>query len=217
MIDKRAILKKILESEAFANSQVYQDLLTYLFEASINQETPKEYTIANEVFHKGVNFDPSHDTIVRVYMYNLRKKLGQYYSNEGIHDEIRVDLPKGHYEIAFSHHKHPKSNFILNNIAWIIPLLLLFLINIFLVYQHYFQPSLSTDINFYKSDPIWGNFLFNGVPKQLVLGDHFFYVKDDTELELRTIMRRDDINSETDFTSWLTQGCHTWFEGDGLQ
>jgi hypothetical protein len=203
MIDKRAILKKILASEAFTNSQVYQDLLTYLFEASINHETPKEYTIANEVFHKGANFDPSHDTIVRVYMYNLRKKLGQYYSNEGMHDEIRADLPKGHYEIAFIQHKHPRSNFLVSHLAWIIPLFLLFVINIFLIYQHYFQPSHSKEIHFFKTDPIWGHFLFNGVPKQLVLGDHFFYVKDDTELDLRTIMRKDDINSETDFSNYL--------------
>jgi len=204
MINKKDILKKILQSESFTNSQVYQDLLSYLFEASINDITPKEYTIANEVFHKGANFDPSHDTIVRVYMYNLRKKLEQYYSHEGLHDEIRVDLPKGHYEIRFTHRKKPKFN-IIKRLYWILPLVLLLLSNIFFIYKYLYRPALPEEVTYYRNDPIWSGFLFNNVPKQIVLGDHFFYVKDDDVLPLRTIMRRDDINSETEFNAFKSE------------
>ena len=204
MLNKKDILKKILQSESFANSQAYQDLLAYLFEASINNITPKEYTIANEVFHKGANFDPSHDTIVRVYMYNLRKKLEQYYSHEGIHDEIRVDLPKGHYEIRFTHRKKPKFDF-MKRLYWIIPMILLLLCNIYFVYKYIFQAPLLEDVEFYRHDPIWKGFLFNHVPKQIVMGDHFFYVKDDTVLSLRTIMRKDNINSESEFNLYKAE------------
>ncbi|MBN2102863.1 winged helix-turn-helix domain-containing protein [bacterium] len=204
MLNKKDILKKILQSDSFANSQVYQDLLSYLFEASINNITPKEYTIANEVFHKGVNFDPSHDTIVRVYMYNLRKKLEQYYSHEGVHDEIRVDLPKGHYEIRFMHRKRPKFDFI-KRLYWIIPMIILLFSNAYFVYKYLLKAPLLDDVGFYRNDPIWSGFLFNNVPKQIVLGDHFFYVKDDDILPLRTIMRRDDINSEAEFNLFKIQ------------
>ena len=131
--EKKTILKKIVQSDAFSHSQVYIDLLSYLVEASIKNTTPKEYTIATDVFKKDSNFDPSHDTIVRVYIYNLRKKLDQYYSHEGLNDSVRINLPKGHYEITFSPHQKPKRFNLLKNKYWIVFLSILIFSEFFIL------------------------------------------------------------------------------------
>ncbi|MBN1783237.1 hypothetical protein JW948_19030 [bacterium] len=202
MLNKREILQKILKSEAFLNSQVYQELLTYLFEASIQNITPKEYTIANEVFHKGSTFDPSHDTIVRVYVYNLRKKLEHYYSHEGISDEFRVELPKGHYELTFTRQEKSKNKFLFSHWIWITPLLILLVSNIYFIIRLTRQNPVPRDNKFYRQNEIWGSFFTSPNSKQLVLGDHFFFVKDDADLDRRILLRKDDINSLTEFNDF---------------
>ena len=191
--EKRAILKKIIQSDGFNHSQVYVDLLSYLVDASIKNTTPKEYTLATDVFKKDSNFDPSHDTIVRVYIYNLRKKLEYYYSHEGLNDSIRINLPKGHYEITFSRHEKPKriKTKKLGLILLVVLLsanLPLLIYNLVFLRQHYQLPQ-------YRSSAVWSNILTSNRHKQLVLGDHFFFVKDDDDLDNRTILRKDDINS----------------------
>ena len=204
-IDKKAILDKILQSHAFANSQVYKDLLRYLVEASINNVTPKEYTIATEVFQKGPGFDPSQDTIVRVYMYNLRRKLAQYYSDEGMDEQVRIDVPKGHYSIEFSLYQKPKKSASLNRHIWIIPLIVLFLSNIFFIYKYSVTKSLPGRSGVHHDDLVWSSFFSNNAPKQIVLGDHFFFLKDSGSREKRTIMRRDDINSVNDLDAYKAE------------
>jgi len=202
--EKKAILEKILRSETFAHSHSHQDLLRYLVNASIDNITPKEYTIATEVLHRGPDFDSRHDTIVRVYAYNLRKKLDHYYSHEGKDDRVRIDIPKGHYEIVYLLRDEPEKKERQVKYLQLALIVLLCLSNIYLIY-HYFSFSNSgdgavqTDL---RDDPIWGSFLSNGVAKQIVLGDHFFFIKDSNIREKRTILRKDDINTLSDFTEY---------------
>lgn len=193
--EKKTVLEKIIQSEAFHHSQVYQDLLTYLVEASIHETTPKEYTIATDVFNKDTDFDPSHDTIVRVYIYNLRKKLDQYYSREGQNDPIRIELPKGHYEINFTRNLKSKQSGRTGKHLGLGLLLALSAVNVLLLIGNLRFRNNGQESGMYRNDPIWKDFLSDDGPKQLILGDHFFFVKDDNDLVNRTILRKDDINS----------------------
>jgi len=109
MIDnqqKRIILQKILNSSEFSESRISRLLLAYLIESSIKGITPKETSIAKEVFGKDKNFNPIEDTLVRVHIHNLRKKLEKYYEHEGRKDKIRIIIPKGHYEVLFIPQRH---------------------------------------------------------------------------------------------------------------
>ena len=98
---KYSILQKIVESKPFVNSKKYITLLTYLLDSSIDGNVPKEYTIAIDVFERTKSFNQSEDTIVRYYMHRLRQKIDKYYKEEGREDEIRMVIPKGHYEVKF--------------------------------------------------------------------------------------------------------------------
>ena len=202
---KEALLNRILQSNAFVNSHVYQNLLTYLVRASIKNITPKEYTIATEVFHKGSDFDPSQDTIVRVYIYNLRKKLDHYYSHEGLNEDIRIELPKGHYELNFVLSKKPKIKTNLNRFFWIIALIILLITNLVYIYKYHFKDSTYTQVSYYKNDLIWANFLLSSIPKQIVLGDHFFFIKNSRSREKRIILRRDNINTPLEFNEYKAE------------
>ena len=92
-------LNKILENDFFQERKVYTKLLNYLVQASLQGITPKEVTIAHEVFNKSADFNPAEDTTVRVHIHKLRKKLDEYYQGEGQADDIRILIPKGHYRV----------------------------------------------------------------------------------------------------------------------
>jgi hypothetical protein len=92
-------LQRILHSSTLRNSATLQQLLQFLVTRSMegNPDTLKEYTIGVEAFGRKSDFDPKTDTIVRVQTHRLRQKLKEYYEQEGIHDPILVEIPKGHY------------------------------------------------------------------------------------------------------------------------
>jgi TolB-like protein/Tfp pilus assembly protein PilF len=61
----------------------------------------KEYVVGVHVFDKAESFDPAVDPTVRVEASKLRAKLARYYENEGRHDSLVIDVPKGHYAATF--------------------------------------------------------------------------------------------------------------------
>ena len=61
----------------------------------------KEYSIATEALGRRPDFDPNSDTIVRVTVHSLRKRLLEVYQNEGADRPMRLMLPPGHYDPRF--------------------------------------------------------------------------------------------------------------------
>ncbi len=95
-------LEKILSSDAFTNSQRMQSFLRYIVTETLEERSDqlKEFTIAQDVFEKGDDYDPKNSSQVRVEANRLRKRLEKYYS-EHPQDEIVVSLPKGGYRVQF--------------------------------------------------------------------------------------------------------------------
>jgi len=98
-----AEIDRIFGSPYFCDSPILQKLLTYLVEQSLdgNAGNIKEYSIGTEVFQRGPGFDPRMDSIVRVQVSVLRKKLAAYYEGPGSRDELRIEVPRGHYATQF--------------------------------------------------------------------------------------------------------------------
>jgi hypothetical protein len=63
----------------------------------------KEYTIAVEALGRRSDFDSQTDTIVRVTVHSLRKRLIEVYQNEGADHPVRLVMPPGHYAPSFVH------------------------------------------------------------------------------------------------------------------
>lgn len=92
--------QRILASGVLGRSRFYVALLEYLVACGEREHTPKEIEIAAEVFNRGDEFDPSQDSMVRVYAHNLRQKLQQYYAEQGRDQASQITIPKGEYRIA---------------------------------------------------------------------------------------------------------------------
>jgi hypothetical protein len=91
--------KRIIASGALGRSRSYARLLDFLIESALAGRVPKELEIAMEVFDKGADFDPSQDSMVRVYAHNLRQKLEYYYATDGRGEDPQLALARGEYRM----------------------------------------------------------------------------------------------------------------------
>ena len=104
--EKQAVLRQVerlLESAQFRNSRRYPDLLRYVVQQTLEGrgDTLKERVLGIEVFGREPGFDTSGDSIVRVAAAEVRKRIAQYYQEDGHQGELRVDLPSGSYVARF--------------------------------------------------------------------------------------------------------------------
>jgi TolB-like protein len=99
----QAQLAKILESQAFANSERLSRFLRFTVEQTLRGrgDQIKEYLLGLEVFDRKQTYDPRTDPIVRVEAGRLRSKLSQYYDTEGRNDPLVIEYRKGSYVPAF--------------------------------------------------------------------------------------------------------------------
>jgi len=98
-------IEKIVTSHVLHGSESLCKLLRYLAEHALDRpgSSLKEYQIATEVFGRPTDFDPQHDSAIRVQAGRLRLKLAEYYSSEGAEDDLVVEVPKGSYVLSFQH------------------------------------------------------------------------------------------------------------------
>ena len=101
---KRAQLRRVLQSPAIQNAQHLHDFLEFVGDRAIEGTggSVTEYHIATQVFNRPESFDAANDTIVRTQAYRLRQKLKDYYGGEGANDPILLELPKGKYILTFT-------------------------------------------------------------------------------------------------------------------
>ncbi len=99
----REELARVLSSHEFRTSKRSQDFLRYVVEHTLAGEAEflKERTIGIEVFGRPTSYDPGDDATVRVKAGEVRKRLGLYYSDQGAHDPVRIELPSGTYVPEF--------------------------------------------------------------------------------------------------------------------
>jgi hypothetical protein len=97
-------LEEILKSGHFRTSKQSQQLLRYIVSQSLegHVESLKERVIGVEVFGRPLDYDTNADPIVRSRAAELRKKLAQYYVEEGSDSPIRIKFNPGSYLATFS-------------------------------------------------------------------------------------------------------------------
>jgi adenylate cyclase len=99
---------RILASAEFRRSARLQRFLRLAVERTLAGEVDqmKEYVIGQEVFDRGVDYDPRVDSIVRVEAQRLRRKLREYYKSHGSNDPILITFQSGTYVPAFARVAH---------------------------------------------------------------------------------------------------------------
>jgi len=102
----RAQLERILASRCFEQAARSSSFLRYVVEQTLagQGERLKGYTIAVEVFGRPPDFDAQSDPLVRVEAGRLRRRLIEYYADEGRNDPVRIELPRGSYSVVCVYH-----------------------------------------------------------------------------------------------------------------
>jgi len=102
--EKRAELRRVLQSKHFAKAKKKSRFLEFVCEQSFlgDDEKLNEYLIGVEVYGRATDFNPQDDAIVRVQAHEIRHALREYYQDEGKDSPFRIDLPPGHYLPVFT-------------------------------------------------------------------------------------------------------------------
>ena len=102
VIDKDAVrlqLARLCQSEEFAESSRAIEFLHFIIEDALAGRADRlsQRVIANELYGRGSEFDPSTDPIVRMQASRVRRALEHYYLTAGKQDAIVISLQKGSY------------------------------------------------------------------------------------------------------------------------
>lgn len=97
------LVERILNTGPFQKSINLHTLLSYLAKYSIlgRVDVLTERQIGVAVFGKPAGYSPAEDSAVRVHVRQLRLRLHEYFDQEGRHEILRVDIPKGSYVLEF--------------------------------------------------------------------------------------------------------------------
>ena len=110
--EEREELERVIGSAAISRSASLVRFLSFICNKHFEGKTAeiREYTIAVEALgRKESNFDSQADPIVRVTARALRKKLAEYYQNEGRDHRLQIVLPLGHYIPQFIRRTDPNA------------------------------------------------------------------------------------------------------------
>ncbi len=101
--NERQSLDRLIASGEFHRSPNLEKILNYLCHQYFlgKGNLVKEYSIATEALDRREDFDPKRDSIVRVEMHRLRRRLKEYYAGRGVGDPIRITLPDKSYVPEF--------------------------------------------------------------------------------------------------------------------
>ncbi len=98
-VQARELLHRVASSPQFQKSKRLRELLLYLGERSLKDPDCilREQEIGVDVLGRPSDYDTSHDTLVRVLVSQLRKKLQDYFAAAGSDEPLIIEIPKGNY------------------------------------------------------------------------------------------------------------------------
>jgi hypothetical protein len=96
-------LESMLASYHFQSSKRYPAMLKYIVDATLDGRCCdlKERTLGVEVFGRDPDYDTSADPVVRLSAGEVRKRIAQYYHENGNVSRVQIELPLGSYVPEF--------------------------------------------------------------------------------------------------------------------
>ena len=196
-------------------------LFDFLLERSLAGEVPKEIEIALEVFGKSTTFDVAQDSVVRVYVHKLRRRLEEFAARSLSPQDSRLTIPKGEYRLVLESPvvasapvpvsvpepvetiaPGPLQQRWLARFAWPLGAAAAFLAGVLLTFAWMRDPH-ARDLNAVRQSVIWAPLLDDDLPITLVVGDYFLLGEVDDTDNVRRLVREFFINSDQDFLDQL--------------
>jgi hypothetical protein len=108
--DCRLLVERVAASSYFNRSARLRDLLVYLTDRVLEDETAEihEQEVGHELFGRRTDYDTAADNIVRVHASMLRKRLEQYFATEGAGEAVVIEIRKGNYAPVFRERLKPE-------------------------------------------------------------------------------------------------------------
>jgi hypothetical protein len=97
---RRLLVERVAASRYITKSARLRDLLIFLCEHPGDGEI-HEQEVGHKVFGRARDYDTSSDNIVRVHASMLRKRLEQYFAEEGADEPMILEIPRGNYAPVF--------------------------------------------------------------------------------------------------------------------
>ncbi len=197
------IVDRIVESDSFGKSDTYANLLKYLVECTNSGNVPKETTIGTHLF--GLNATENYDNAkVRVYVFNLRKKIKQYFQNEGKTEEHILTIPKGSYKVEMVKKLSPdKKTSLFKNPKTPIFLAGFLVVSLFLNFIFWNKNNeVEKSFEVIPKTEFWNDFIEDEQPILVVLGDLFIYTEENTITGSHRTIRNSSINSQLEFEDY---------------
>ncbi|WP_158968826.1 hypothetical protein [Paraglaciecola sp. L3A3] len=221
---------ELLTNGVIGRSKNQQKLLEYLLNRelpviegnSTDYNAPKEIEIAVDVFGKSEDFNPAEDSTVRVNISNLRKKLENFYLQEGSSEKFYISIPVGAYRLSFKKNKDivPSPSIVSaepnmaaeqqvdnksNKILLVAGLLCIsVIINLFAVF-YWFDTELEAEKVIVKRHNVWSELEASEKPVMIVLGDIYNFSEFNKELNRRRTVLDPNINSDEELKQYLQQ------------
>ncbi len=205
------LVDRIISSGALGRSKIYGNLLQYLLAASVTGKSPKEVEIALDVLGRNADFDVTRDSVVRVYVHQLRKRLDDYYNKHEPHAEHRIVVPKGEYTIAAMSASASVAGADTAvklrplPVIWHYGLLILvgLLLMANLVYMSFSDRSAEANplLQQLADHLIWSAVLDDDLPILVVMGDYYIFGELNEDGRITRMIRDFNINSSLDLNS----------------
>lgn len=199
-------VQQVIASGALGRAAAYSNLLQYLRACSISGKVPKELDIAVEVFGRDDSFDPSQDSMVRVYVHNLRQKLDAYYEKNGGTDGVRLEIPRGQYRLVLLRQDTTATGVANGHDTSDRPWILVAAVAVAGVAIGWWLSTMTepgSGRSEFADAPVWREVLDDSLPVTVVVGDYFMFAElDDSGMPSRLI-REFQVNSSADLRRML--------------
>ncbi len=191
-------LAKVCSSKMLKKSPQNIKILKFLVEQALKEEFVKEFTLGIAIF--GEHYNPEESTSkVRVAMYKFRKKLEQYYLEEGKSDSVIFIVKKGQYNLEFIDKQSLKKNTRNKTKRIVIPAIigLIGITSLLLFTQQH-------------THTFWDNYFKPNSNTLCFVSDHFVISQELPQGNLQFITDN-NINNEDDFLEWQKDKDDTIF------
>ncbi|MEX0739005.1 MAG: hypothetical protein WD071_06670 [Pseudohongiella sp.] len=212
--DLQTLKQRIVDSGVLGRSPVYVKLLDYLLSCAEEGRQPKEFEIAVDVLDRDSSFDVTRDSVVRVYIHQLRKRLEKYYARIEPDADYRIVIPKGQYIITLEAKRQdtppatPEDSTRRTPRRYVLPLtalVLLLLIGNVWQWWHAARPAALDQISETLTHPMWQQLVDDELPILLVMGDYYIFGELDEDGRVNRMVRDFFINSSEDLSSLFMQ------------
>jgi hypothetical protein len=196
-------------------------LFDFLLSRSLTGQVPKEIEIALQVFGKGANFDVAQDSVVRVYVHKLRRRLEEFSTRSLTPHDSRITIPKGEYRLVLEP-GNAIAPAVPSEIAeppliqvaplsaprwrrWLKPALAAvaaFVAGAVVTYVLTSNPH-DRNLKAVRHSAVWAPLLDDDLPITLVVGDYFLLGEVDQAGNVERLVREFYINSNQDFLDHL--------------